>query len=364
MSSDVPTTPAYPEEMDFTTLLAKEPEPLPFVLPGLVRGKVGAFISPGGMGKSQWMLQLGTAMAVGREADLTGLAPAKGKMCLLSAEDDKAVLSERIYAIFSRVSSQSMTAKRFSSAMAKSFFCRPTSGFRMDALDERWMERTVRAASGCDLIVLDTLTRFHSLDENSSGDMTRLVAALEELAFKTNAAVVYLHHTSKVSALTGAGSTQQAARGSSVLIDNVRWAAFLAPMTLAEARQFRIPDEDRESYVRWNLSKHNYVGKQADRWYMRNEDGLLMPVNLFQPVADSPRAPATFEGFEQSLRDHLGAAGAPAVDALEAELSGNDAAKPDSGPTTQVSVIGEFSLGAPRAVELSQSTPNPHGNNW
>jgi regulatory protein RepA len=364
--SDVAAPPlAYPEKMDFTTLLEKEPEPLPFVLPGLVRGKVGAFVSPGGMGKSQWILQLAAAMAAGREADLTGLAPEKGKLFLLSGEDDKPVLAERMYAIFSRVSSQSMTAKRFGALMEKSFACLPTAGFRMDALDDRWMARTVEAARGFDLIVIDTLTRFHTLDENSSRDMTRLVAALENLAFETNAAVLYLHHTSKVSALSGGGATQQAARGSSVLIDNVRWAAYLAPMTVGEARQFRIPEEDRASYVRWNLSKHNYVGALADRWYLRNEDGLLMPARLTKEQPEAPRAPATFEGFEQSLSDHLNGAEAAAPDVLESEAPGGSAqpAAP-ANPMADIAFVGEFSVGAPKVAQLSESTPNAHGNRW
>ncbi|WP_373873394.1 AAA family ATPase, partial [Aeromonas caviae] len=36
--------------------------------------------------------------------------------------------------------------------------------------------------AGARLIVLDTLSRIHSLDENSNGDMARLVATLEHIA--------------------------------------------------------------------------------------------------------------------------------------------------------------------------------------
>ena len=44
--------------IDILAAMQNKPEPLNFVLPGLVRGTVGAIVSPGGAGKSAFALQL------------------------------------------------------------------------------------------------------------------------------------------------------------------------------------------------------------------------------------------------------------------------------------------------------------------
>jgi hypothetical protein len=97
--------------------------------------------------------------------------------------------------------------------------------------------------------------------------------------------------------VNGQATMQQAARGSSVLVDNARWSAFLAPMTEQDARSFGLPAAERVNYVRWNISKQNYGAALADVWYRRDEGGVLVPVKFTASRAAAPghTAPAANE---------------------------------------------------------------------
>ena len=138
--------------------------------------------------------------------------------------------------------------------------------------------------------MLDTLSRIHQLDENSNGDMARLVATLEHVAASTGAAVLYLHHVSKGSARDGQTDQQQAARGASALIDNARWCGFVAKMSEDEARHLSdraydrqpIGNDRRGFFIRFGASKQNYDPTPLDKWYERREGGVLVPVELME----------------------------------------------------------------------------------
>ena len=71
--------------IDILAAMQNKPEPLNFVLPGLVRGTVGAIVSPGGAGKSAFALQLTAQIAGG--PDLMGLSVLGGKSVYLPGED-------------------------------------------------------------------------------------------------------------------------------------------------------------------------------------------------------------------------------------------------------------------------------------
>lgn len=260
-----------PDSVNFKSVLGKPPTQLEFVLPGFVRATVGALVSPGGVGKSYWALAAAVAISAGPKGDLTGLKPAEGKVLVLSKEDPLEVLEQRLHALAKALpKSVSYAGVDYRSCV----------GMDIDVMDAAWFEVMVSAANGAKLVVLDTLARFHKLDENSAQDMGALLSQLERLAAASGASVLFLHHTSKAAVMNGQATLQQAARGSSVLVDNARWAAFLAVMTEQEARVFGVTPEERVSYVRWNISKQNYGPAISDIWYRRDEGGVLIPVKF------------------------------------------------------------------------------------
>ena len=155
----------------------------------------------------------------------------------------------------------------------------------------------VEYCAGARLVVFDTLSRIHQLDENSNGDMAYLVSTLEHIADKTGAGILYLHHVSKGSSSAGQADQQHAARGASALIDNARWSAYVARMTDQEAEKLsdridRQPIGDRRGfYVRFGENKQNYGVDQPARWFERREGGVLMPVDLVSASAqDEPKS--------------------------------------------------------------------------
>lgn len=272
---------------------------LDFVLPGLIRGTVGALVSPGGVGKSFWTLEVALAIActvkvgqtferLDRKVDLTNIKAKQGKVVLFAAEDAAPIVASRVQAALGAVT-----------VNGSDFDYRDCVGLNIDIMVEDWFALVLEASRGARLVILDTISRFHQLDENATHDAKKLMAQLERLATESGAAVLYVHHTSKVAALSGAGAMQQAARGSSVLVDNARWAAFLAPMTEQESKQFDIEGASSE-YVRWNISKQNYGASQDDIWYRRRSTGVLEAVRMrarsraAQPEAQ-PAAPTAPE---------------------------------------------------------------------
>jgi RecA-family ATPase len=70
------------------------------------------------------------------------------------------------------------------------------------------------------LVIVDPVSRFRGGEENSAGDTTRFVQALQYIRDQLNATVLTLHHVNKGAKTNG--STQNNARGSSAFIDGVR----------------------------------------------------------------------------------------------------------------------------------------------
>ncbi|WP_343606415.1 helicase RepA family protein [Roseateles sp.] len=281
---------ALPPALNILRCLETEPPSIDFVLPGFLAGTVGGLVAAGGVGKSTLALQAAMAIAVDvAGADLLGLDTQKhGRVVILAGEDPEVVLHLRINTIASGLSASA----RKTLAQALTIF--PAVGHGVDIMDNEWFEALRRTCVGARLVVVDTLTRFHRRDENNTADAKAVMATLERLASLTGAAVLYLHHVSKAAAMGGMADLQQAARGSSVFVDNARWLAFMASMTAEEAKAMRLAGNDRWRYVRMGVSKPNYDAPTADRWYRRGDGGLLLPWDGLSegpgaaPAADVP----------------------------------------------------------------------------
>ncbi len=143
-----------------------------------------------------------------------------------------------------------------------------------------WFDGLKRAAEGRRLMVLDTLRRFHIEEENASGPMAQVIGHMEAIAADTGCSIVFLHHSNKGAAMMGAGDQQQASRGSSVLVDNIRWQSYLSGMTQAEAEEWSVDRSQRGYFVRFGVSKANYGAPFQECWFRRHEGGILKPAVL------------------------------------------------------------------------------------
>lgn len=261
--------------------LSRKPAPLDFVLPGLIKSTVGALISPGGMGKSFWVMGLALSMAPENSKNFTGMKLTPGKTVVLSAEDGADVLSHR------------SAAYRKHMAACESFDnvdYRNCTGLKIDIMEPVWFDLLCEIGKGCRLMILDTLRRFHTMDENSSTDMSKLLTQLEMLAKNTGAAILFIHHANKNAVLTGMGTVAQAARGSSVITDNSRWSAALSEMTAVELKSYNLTQDDAARYVKFTVTKQNYGTPTPPVIFKRGEDGELLPQGI--EVKKEPASPA------------------------------------------------------------------------
>lgn len=265
------------------------PPKLDFIWSGFLSGTVGALIAPGATGKSFWALQAAMSVACAsceNEAavggDLLGISPYRGgKVIYLAGEDPVDALMNRVHLLGKYLPEAAR------SRIAKNLVLESILGSRLNLMDEATLDRSVELWHGARLIVLDTLSRIHCCDENSNGEMARLISTLEFIASSTGASVLFLHHVSKGSTRDGLADKQLAARGASALIDNSRWCGFMAKMSEQEAGRLcelnnRLPigESRRGNFVRFGVCKQNYEASSPDCWYTRHEAGVLMPVNL------------------------------------------------------------------------------------
>lgn len=278
--------------LDILKAFAHEPPELDFIWPGFLAGTVGALVAPGATGKSFFALEASMSVACRVSGgDLVGLAPRQnGRVVYLAGEDPQPALVRRVHAIGKHLNQSARES------IAMNLILEPIMGKRLNIMDETHLQRVIDYGQGARLIVLDTLSRIHSLDENSNSDMAKLVATLEHIASKTGASVLYLHHVNKSSAKDGQTNLQQAARGASALIDNARWCGFVAKMTEDEAKRLvehgqPIGFDRRHFYVRFGVSKQNYATPLDDRWYKRHDGGVLMPVELIDLTKHDNRGP-------------------------------------------------------------------------
>ena len=270
--------------IDILSAFSNEPPELDFIWPGFLAGTVGALVAPGGAGKSFFALEAAMSIACSvAGGDVVDLKPQHtgGRVIYLAGEDPQPALVRRVHAIGQHLNQSAR------GAIAENLTLLPIMGKRLDLMSEAHLRHVINYSSGARLIVLDTLSRIHSLDENSNGDMARLLATLEHVAATTGASVLYLHHVNKGSAREGQTDQQQAARGASALIDNARWAGYVAKMTEQEAERLTDLGFGRSAigyrrglFVRFGISKQNYDATPLDRWYQRHSGGVLLPVEL------------------------------------------------------------------------------------
>ncbi|EHZ6871838.1 AAA family ATPase [Providencia rettgeri] len=259
--------------LDLMAAFTELPPPLDYVLPNMVAGTVGALVSPGGAGKSMLALQLATQIAGGPDLLEVGELPV-GPVVYLPAEDPPAAIHHRLHALGAHLTTEQRQT------VANGLMIEPLIGKCPNIMSLEWFDALKRAAEGQRLMILDTLRRFHIEEENASGPMAQVIGRMEAIAAATGCSIVFLHHASKGAAMMGTGDQQQASRGSSVLVDNIRWQSYLSGMTQSDAKEWGVEDNQRGYFVRYGVSKANYGSPFQERWFRRHDGGVLIPAVL------------------------------------------------------------------------------------
>ena len=219
-------------------------------------------------------------------ADILGLGTKKAGLVVgFLAEDSPKEVNNRAYHLARRLSEDVRRSAE------KNLRIYPMNGEKLDL--GRWgspdLELIADFSQGARLIIIDPLSQFHNLDENSNSEMAILMGNLNCVAKRTGAAVLFIHHVSKGSVRNGQGDQQQAARGASALTDNARWCGYLARMTANEAKRLGVEEARRGRFIRFGVNKLNNDMRQPDLWFERCEGGVLLPAAFAAPEA--PKGP-------------------------------------------------------------------------
>lgn len=275
-----------PLEFDHSELKAT-----PWVAYGFgLRGAVTILTAAGGTGKTQLTLQAAVAFALGET--FVGFRPMrKGlKIAFVSGEESIDEVERRLAAIeISRVGYKAADIDALKESLKGKLFI--------------WQDKNIALVTksnnrgavvhttlfhgqlieelkelGVDMVVLDPLIRMHAgLDENSA-EMQELHNAAHEIATRCNCAVVLVSHTNKVS--RGSVEDQNAARGTSAMVDAARVVLVMANVTPSEAKEI-LPESEQHrcaNYCRLGDPKQSYAGNSAVRYFKKRS--VKLPVLL------------------------------------------------------------------------------------
>lgn len=264
-----------------------EPPPQDFILPGFLAGTVGALVAPGSTGKSMLALQLACAIAA-KGANTTGIEIQKtGPVLYVGLEDPSSEIWRRLHSMGALFDADARAE------IASNLEIDSRVGIPTNVFDPEYFADLLEDAKGKRLVIIDTLSRCHALNENDNGEMSGLIVRMESLAKASGAAVLFLHHISKAAGLAGQGGMQQAARGASALIDNARWCGNLVGMSEDDAKKLADStgqnigkNKRRGFYVQYSIGKQNYGKVEGAQWYERCEGGILKPVELKEAGKD------------------------------------------------------------------------------
>ncbi len=187
-------------ESRFSVLdLTAEPPPVRWVVEGLIcRGDIHLLIGEPGIGKSWLTMALSLGIAAGHQEFLGKPIKEHGRVLYLDEENPEDLVFDR----FRKLGMAKEDAKNI--RYINNF------GIRLDKSDaDDVVEEALEFQPT--LVVLDSLTRFHTEDENHAGAMAGLFHnAIKPLARETGAAVVLIHHANK----SDSNSSYRRSRGS------------------------------------------------------------------------------------------------------------------------------------------------------
>lgn len=204
----------------------------------LIGGYVALTVSPGGLGKSTLVICEALAMVSGKP--LLGRRPARPlRVWLFNGEDDKAELERRVTACAEHydVTAEDIGERLFVDSgrdgpLVLAGQARDGVVLHRDRADALVAELRAREI---DVFVADPFVTTHAVPENDNTAINAVVGLWREIADRAGCAVEIVHHAQKAAMLHGADLGMAQSRGASALIDGVRSARFLVPMSEDEA---------------------------------------------------------------------------------------------------------------------------------
>ena len=261
----------------------------------LVRRFVSVLAAPGGVGKSALALGQAVALACGRPL-LGERVHHSVPVWVLNLEDPLDELNRRLAALLRlhRVADDAVAGRLFlHSGRTRRVCMAALSGDGAVVRPDQEAVTAAALAAGVGLIVVDPFVKSHALDENSNPHMDAAATAWAEVAERTGAAVLLVHHVRKLG-LAGVADVDSA-RGAKALTDAARSASMLSPMTVEEAARLGVPAGERWRHVRLDDAKANLAPRaEAAIWYRMESVSLGNATGLY-PNGDTVAALAPWK---------------------------------------------------------------------
>ena len=291
----------------------------------LLAGKVTVIIAPPGVGKS--IISMAMAISNSSEApEILGLDVHKRcNTLIINNEDDKDELSRRFAAIIAHhdIDWERLNGRIFMySGVTRPFLMAKSNNFGdVQPVDKEELITFIEK-NNIKVVVADPFIETHQVDENDNRQINQVGGMYRELAVRTGAAVVLIHHTKK----RGSGNSDgyvgdmEGGRGASSLAGVARIILTVYGMSEKDAEAYGVPDSERHRYVRMDDSKSNmHLIDNVPRWFKKvgvelangDEVGVLETVELI-PQSEKIEV-ATLDTVQQFIEEKNGEATLNAV---------------------------------------------------
>lgn len=273
----------------------------------LVSGYVALTVSPGGLGKSTLVICEALAMASGKA--LLGKRPSRPlTVWIFNGEDDALELERRVTACAEHygLTAEAVGNRLFVDSGRDGPLVLATQGRDGPFLHESRAEALIAELKRreVDVLIVDPFVTTHSVSENDNTAINAVVGLWREIADRSGAAVEIVHHAQKAAIQNGGDLGIAQSRGASALIDGVRSARFLVPMTQDEAERAGL--DSHAGFFRVEQGKANLAPRSGKATWLRlvsfalNNGSGLYPDGDYVGVPELWEKPDAFDGVDLS----------------------------------------------------------------
>lgn len=309
--------PLMMEPVDFSVPLAAMAPREWLVEDFLERGHLTGLVAEPGIGKSTFALAIAAGCSRGDVSALGFRHIGKPiKVAVVQLEDDTSEQYKRMLAMCEHHGwdPADMQGRVF-------WFSAREAGFRIVSFGQggKRLEVTTQflkfiqfvRAQGIELVILDPLVEMHDGDENSNGDMARVMAETRALARGTSCAVLAVHHSRKppIDNNGGGAGNMFTARGAGALVAGFRSSFTLTKPSADDCARYGINDGLADWLFRFDRAKGNYSepGKHTKFFKRVSIDAGNSRAHADGYIVPSDRLPAfelwDADGAAQRMRD-------------------------------------------------------------
>jgi hypothetical protein len=245
----------------------------PCAIDGLLpMGCVTLFASQDGLGKSRGALLMAACVAAGRPF-LGDFDAGQGEpVYYLNKEDPLTEMYRRLKWILADFTPEQralvMRNLRIASPNGQVELVTQASG----VVHTSQVDELIEAIGKARLVIADTLSRVHALEENNNAVGAKLIGAGERIARETGAAFMFVHHSGKAAAREGVEGAG-ASRGAHALEGNSRSVLRLMLPGKDDEGMYKLP----KGALKLVQAKFSYGRKMHPRWLRTNDRGVLLP---------------------------------------------------------------------------------------